>query len=160
MNLFVMSSTQINAKGDDLKGIKDESVIRGSRAIIDKADLACVISRVTEEDLDMLKTVTETLGVEPNQVLDIYKNRRGRYTNVKIWSYVDLGTCRKTDLVITDERYRPIETFRKVEYNFTEENIDDTANFLLEINGCKNKELKEKTLTKEGKESSMFAGLV
>lgn len=137
MNLFVMSSTQTNAKSDEQKGLKDESVIRGSRAIIDKADLAAVISRVTKEDLDMLNDVINDIGIIPNQVMDIYKNRRGRYTNVKIWSNVDLGTCRKVDVVVTDERYRPIESFRKVDYLFTEENEEDTVNFLSKLNGVK-----------------------
>lgn len=137
MNLFVMSSTQTNAKSDEQKGLKDESVIRGSRAIIDKADLAAVISRVTKEDLDMLNDVINDIGIIPNQVMDIYKNRRGRYTNVKIWSNVDLGTCRKVDVVVTDERYRPIESFRKVNYLFTEENEEDTVNFLSKLNGVK-----------------------
>ena len=136
MNLFVMSSTQTNAKSDEQKGLKDESVIRGSRAIIDKADLAAVISRVTKEDLDMLNDVINDIGIIPNQVMDIYKNRRGRYTNVKIWSNVDLGTCRKVDVVVTDERYRPIESFRKVDYLFTEENEEDTVNFLSKLNGA------------------------
>lgn len=130
-----MSSTQTNAKSDESKGLKDESVVRGSRAIIDKADLAAVISRVTKEDLDMLSDVIDSIGIIPNQVMDIYKNRRGRYTNVKIWSNVDLGTCRKVDVVVTDERYRPIESFRKVEYLFTEENEEDTINFLSKLNG-------------------------
>lgn len=132
-----MSSTQTNAKSDEQKGLKDESVIRGSRAIIDKADLAAVISRVTKEDLDMLNDVINDIGIIPNQVMDIYKNRRGRYTNVKIWSNVDLGTCRKVDVVVTDERYRPIESFRKVDYLFTEENEEDTVNFLSKLNGVK-----------------------
>lgn len=139
MNLFVMSSTQTNAKSDEQKGLKDESVIRGSRAIIDKADLAAVISRVTKEDLDMLNDVINDIGIIPNQVMDIYKNRRGRYTNVKIWSNVDLGTCRKMDVVVTDERYRPIESFRKVDYLFTEENEEDTVNFLSKLNGVKDR---------------------
>ena len=30
------------------------------------------------------------------------KNRRGKYVNIRIWSYVDLGTCRMEDLFITD----------------------------------------------------------
>ena len=28
--------------------------------------------------------------------------RRGRYTNVRIWSFSDLGTCRKEDLFVTN----------------------------------------------------------
>lgn len=110
MNLFIMSSTQTNAKAEeDNRLMKNETVIRGSRAIIDKCDLACVISRVTKEELEILEPITNEMGIIPNQVMDIYKVRRGRYTNVRIWSVVDLGTCRKQDLFITDDRLNLID---------------------------------------------------
>lgn len=110
MNLFIMSSTQTNAKAEeDNRLMKNETVIRGSRAIIDKCDLACVISRVTKEELEVLEGITNEIGAVPNQVMDIYKVRRGRYTNVRIWSIVDLGTCRKEDLFITDDRLNLID---------------------------------------------------
>lgn len=110
MNLFIMSSTQTNAKAEeDNRLMKNETVIRGSRAIIDKCDLACVISRVTKEELEVLEGITNEIGAVPNQVMDIYKVRRGRYTNVRIWSVVDLGTCRKEDLFMTDDRLNLID---------------------------------------------------
>lgn len=106
MQLFVMSSTQTNAKSEDEKGgIKNESVVRGSRAIIDKCDIACVISRVNSEEQELLSDLITKIGIAPNQVLDIYKVRRGKYTNVRIWSDVDLGTCRKKDLFITNDKF-------------------------------------------------------
>ena len=62
-----MSSTQTNAKSDeDQKGIKNESVIRGARSIIDKCDIACVISRVTREDEERLAMPIEKVGIIPN----------------------------------------------------------------------------------------------
>ena len=50
--------------------------------------------------------------------MDIYKVRRGRFTNVRIWSYVDLGTCRKTDIVITNERNEVIQDYAPTIINF------------------------------------------
>lgn len=122
MGLFIMSATQTNAKSEDNdKKIKNESVVRGARSIIDKCDIACVVSRVTPEEEERLKVPIEEMGLKPNQVLDVYKVRRGRYTNVKIWSYVDLGTCRKEDLFITDEKGRAVENFKTINFSFTEE---------------------------------------
>ena len=119
MRLFVMSSTQTNAKSeDDQKGIKNESVIRGSRAIIDKCDIACVASRVSNEEQELLADLIARVGRVPNQVLDVYKVRRGKYTNVRIWSEVDLGTCRKRDLFITNEKLQPIEGFEELTFEF------------------------------------------
>lgn len=107
-NTFILTSTQTNAKvEDDGKEIKNESVIRGSRAIIDKADIACVCARPSQEDLEHIGPYCSFL--KPNIVTDIYKVRRGRFNNVRIWSYIDLGTCRKTDLFVTNTQYELIE---------------------------------------------------
>jgi replicative DNA helicase len=137
-----MSSTQTNSKNEENNGnIKNESVIRGSRAIIDKCDIACIISRISREEEEMINGLDVSGGLIPNQVMDIYKVRRGKYTNVKIWSYVDLGTCRKKDLFITDSRYGTIEGFKTVQFMF-EENNESTLEFLNKLNEGK-VELKE-----------------
>ena len=107
-NTFILTSTQTNAKvEDDGKEIKNESVIRGSRAIIDKADIACVCARPSQEDLEHIEPYCSFL--KPNIVTDIYKVRRGRFNNVRIWSYIDLGTCRKVDLFVTNTQYELVE---------------------------------------------------
>ena len=111
LGVFVMTATQLNAKGEDSENgeIKNESAIRGSRAIIDKADIGVIISRINPKEFDLLEQLE--LPVTPNQVTDVFKVRRGRFTQVRIWSYVDLGTCRKEDLILTDSFYRKIDGF-------------------------------------------------
>lgn len=178
MGLFIMSSTQTNAKAeDDTKAVKNESVIRGARSIIDKCDLACVISRVTKEEEELLSEVIEKVGIVPNQVADIYKVRRGRYTNVRIWSTVDLGTCRKKDLFITNDRMEVIEDFEVVEFAFEDNNPD-----IIELLSSLNKEIEdgkpvstieaaqsvseepvvtvEKVIEEENKKKGMFGDLI
>ena len=44
-------------------------------------------------------------------VTDMFKVRNGQWTQVRIWSIVDLGIMRKQDLFITDARLNPIEGF-------------------------------------------------
>ena len=122
MKLFVMSSTQTNAKSEEAKGVKNESILRGARAIADKIDLGAIISRVTDEEVEVLRDVIENIGIIPNQVMDIYKNRRGRFVNIRIWSFVDLGTCRKKDLFMTDGKFQSIDNFSVVDYVFNTEN--------------------------------------
>lgn len=107
LNIFVMTATQVNANSEDNnRAIKNESVVRGARSIVDKVDMGCVMCRPTEEELNILSSVSHRV---PNVVTDIYKMRRGRYTQVRIWSYVDLGSCRKEDLFVTTGRLEIVE---------------------------------------------------
>ena len=46
---------------------------------------------------------------KPNYVFDIYKMRRGKYKNVRIWSYIDLGSGERKDLCITTAANDPIQ---------------------------------------------------
>ena len=133
LKVFVMSSTQTNSKGEENSGIKNESVVRGARSIIDKCDVACVISRISREEEEMISGLDIASGLIPNQVMDIYKVRRGKYTNVKVWSYTDLGTCRKQDLFITDISYLPIDGFRTVQFMFEDED-NSVLEFLEKLN--------------------------
>lgn len=132
MQLFVMSSTQTNSKAEDDRGIKNEAVIRGARSIIDKCDVACIISRVSPEEEELISGINNN-GYIPNQVMDVYKVRRGKYTNVKIWSYTDLGTCRKEDLFITNAALGPIDGFHIVHFVFDDMD-NESAEFLSQLN--------------------------
>jgi hypothetical protein len=44
-------------------------------------------------------------------VTDIFKARSGEWTQVRIWSQVNLGTMKKRDLFITDSRLEAIDGF-------------------------------------------------
>ena len=46
--------------------------------------------------------------MEPNIVVDIYKNRRGELNCVKIFRYFDFSTCHAHDLFITDPSYKTV----------------------------------------------------
>lgn len=89
-----------------------------SKAIADKADIGVITCKVTQEDLNNLSRSTSfPTDYEPNQVTDVYKVRRGRWVDVRIWSKMDLGTCRKEDLFITDGNYHPIDDFSVIFHN-------------------------------------------
>lgn len=107
LNVFILSSTQTNAQVEDGgRQIKNESVIRGARSLADKADMGCIMARPTDEEIHKLETLS---NIRPNLVTDIYKMRRGKYTQVRIWSLVDLGTCRRTDLFATDQFFKRVD---------------------------------------------------
>lgn len=109
-NVFVMTSTQLSGGFDDAKGIRSQVFLRDSKAVADKADVAVITSRVRNEELILLDSLIKKSGMPaPNMVTDVYKVRRGRYTQVKIWSLADLGTCRIEDLLVTDGFLNPVE---------------------------------------------------
>ena len=110
LNVCVFSSTQVNANADSNVNIRNESSIAGSRAIINKADIGMVMARPTKEEIDFFASMGEAT---PTMVTDVYKVRSGAWTQVRIWSTVDLGNLRKVDLYITNSRLEMITDFEK-----------------------------------------------
>lgn len=116
LDVAMFTSTQLNAKGDDNKDIRNEGSLAGGRSTINKADNGAIMARPTKEELDVLAPLYENnLNNKPNLVTDIFKVRSGEWTQVRIWSYMDLGTLRKKDLFITDSRLEPINDFFEIE---------------------------------------------
>ena len=120
-NLFIFSATQVNmsAMNDEEMGFKDEKSIRGSKAVADKCDVGCVITRIPEKGwnsvLPQLKIAVregtikpDILDNPPTHIFDIYKMRRGRYKMVRVWSRLHLGTGRREDLFITTAENQPL----------------------------------------------------
>ena len=110
LNVCMMTSTQVNANADDNKNIRNEATLAGGRSTINKADNGAVMARPTKDELDILQPLIVKYGT-PNMVTDVFKVRSGEWSQVRIWSNVDLGTMRKADLFITDERLDPIDGF-------------------------------------------------
>ena len=128
LNISVFTSTQVNAKADNNQGVRNESSLAGSRAIINKADNGIIMARPTKDELDiLLKEGTTIQGKIPNIVFDVYKVRSGQWTQVKIWSYFDAGTLRLYDLFITDQYLNVISNFfqgqKMVEWDLEEEDL-------------------------------------
>ena len=110
LDVAMFTSTQLNAKGDDNKNIRNESSLAGGRSTINKADNGSVMARPTKEEWEVLEPLFDERGL-PNLVTDIYKVRSGEWTQVRIWSRMNLGTLKKEDLFITDSNLEPIEDF-------------------------------------------------
>ena len=110
LNICMFTSTQVNANADSNQNIRNESSIAGSRAVINKADIGMVMARPTKEEIDFFASTGEPI---PTIVTDIYKVRSGEWTQVRIWSIVDLGNLRKEDLYMTDSRLEKIEGYTR-----------------------------------------------
>ena len=108
-NVFIYSGTQTN-RGTEDTIIRNENCIEGSKAVANKIDFGMVCSRLLPGSEEMV-SIQEILKLgryqyTPNQVIDIYKNRGGRISKVKLFRYFDYGTCRVYDLFITDTDYK------------------------------------------------------
>lgn len=110
LNVSMFTSTQVNANADDSHNIRNESSLAGGRSTINKADNGMVMARPTNEELEILEPLTQKYGY-PNIVTDIFKVRSGEWTQVRIWSKINLGTMKRQDLFITDAQLNPIEGF-------------------------------------------------
>ena len=140
LDVAMFTSTQLNAKGDDNKEIRNEGALAGGRSTINKADNGAIMARPTKEELEVLEPLFENnLSRKPNLVTDIFKVRSGQWTQVRIWSNIDLGTLRKEDLFITDSRLDPIdEFFDRDEYKIQnwEDDVENELRKLVErLNG-------------------------
>jgi replicative DNA helicase len=125
LNVFVMTATQVNAKGDENKEIRDEGSLAGGRATINKADYGFIMARPTKEELETLEETIIKYGKQPNVVMDVFKVRAGEWTQVRVWSIFDLGTLRREDLFMTDNRLTPLSFQSKfaIEFQPWEEEI-------------------------------------
>ena len=108
LNIHISTATQLSGDWEE-KEVKNQNLIRGSKAIADKADIGAITLPVNEAEKELGQVLALKLGTyEPNFITDIYKNRRGKWAGVRIWRYIDLGTCRTTDCFITDRKNNPI----------------------------------------------------
>lgn len=93
-----------------------EMVGFNARAIVDLVDLACIMSRPSPEELKTVAGFQKVFSFAPNCVTDIFKNRRGRWNQVRIWSKVDLGVCRRYDLFVTTPSLEEVQDFQVVDF--------------------------------------------
>lgn len=137
LNVCMFTSTQVNSNADDNRNIRNEASLAGGRATINKADNGAIMARPTKEELETLQPIIENYGI-PNMVTDIFKVRSGEWSQVRIWSIVDLGTMRKKDLFLTDSRLEPIDGFfERAEYqvvNWDEEDEQQISNMIQKLN--------------------------
>lgn len=137
LNVAMFTSTQVNASADDNKNIRNEASLAGGRSTINKADNGAIMARPSPEELETLEPLIEKFG-SPNCVTDIFKCRSGEWTQVRIWSQVDLGRMKKRDLFITDARLDAIEGFYDDDeyevHNWTENEVAEISKMVHELN--------------------------
>ena len=107
-DVFIETSTQVNGDFKTEK-IPDQNLLRGSKAIADRADFGAILLNATVEDLDALEDDIKRYGLPvPNVKLSVYKNRGGSWNRIFLWMVADRGTCRFDTAFITDFDYKLI----------------------------------------------------
>ena len=123
---------------------RDQTIVRGAKSIIDKADGAMIAMPPTEKELKKVEPITRELlnKPTPNLVYSLYKNRGGKWNRIKIWLYIDYSTMRVHDLFVTDYEYKFIKDIEKTYINVSNE---DYASITAIRNPVENLEIIEKT---------------
>lgn len=120
-----------------------------AKSIADKADVGFVMTRVTDKlwqsvlpqlrKAANLQIISSTILTEqnfrPTHVIDIYKMRRGRYKNVRIWTRLHLGTGERLDLFMTTADNEPITSIINTYNSVIEEPITDWRERISKLNG-------------------------
>ncbi|MDE7425719.1 MAG: hypothetical protein K2N51_18830 [Lachnospiraceae bacterium] len=108
---------------------RDQTIVRGAKSIIDKADGAMIAMPPTEKELKKVEPITRELlnKPTPNLVYSLYKNRGGKWNKIKIWLYIDYSTMRVHDLFVTDYEYKLIKDIEKTYINVSNENYASTT---------------------------------
>ena len=138
-NIYVRTATQLNASAlenpeQEKFKLRNQNMLRGSKAVADKIDVGYITMPITPQEANKLEPVCQKFCLPlPTHVSDIYKNRRGRYTAVRVWHTFDLGTCRMQDMFVTDQVFQPIN-IQIVKYLFGNEKEYDKEALLKVIN--------------------------
>ncbi|MFO1442949.1 hypothetical protein KDN24_06925 [Bacillus sp. Bva_UNVM-123] len=105
-SVYLMSATQLNGEWKEAwnKGaIIDSSYIRGGKSIIDKADGGMIILPISKmEKKDVEEILAKGFFKQPNYVTHVFKNRGNRVDKAKVFSHIDMGNMRVTDLFVTN----------------------------------------------------------
>ena len=124
---------------------RDQTIVRGAKSIIDKADGAMIAMPPTEKELKKVEPILREMvnKPQPNLIYSLYKNRGGKWNKIKIWLYVDYSTMRVHDLFVTDYDYRLIKDMEKTYINVSTEEFASTTALVNPIDNLKISEKSE-----------------
>ena len=115
-NIFIMTGSQLNGEWNKTT-VRNATMLRGAKALADKIDVGIIGVLATPEELEKVQEVLVANHFrQPNVVLDIYKNRRGKMCNIKIFRFFDYGTCRSHDILATRQDYNSLGELPILQY--------------------------------------------
>ena len=122
-NVFIMTGSQLNGEWAKTTQ-RNANLLRGAKALADKIDVGIIGVLATPEEVDNIRAILDAKHLRvPNVVMDIYKNRRGKMCNIKIFRYFDYGTCRSEDIWATHQDDSDLGSLPILKYPVVEEDI-------------------------------------
>ena len=118
-DVFILTSTQLN-RSYKTDSYPDATWLRGSQAVLDKADYGIITLKVTKADLDKLQPILENRfgGIKPTHAHHIIKNRGGAWVGIVLWVVMDLDTINVwdggTDGFVTTQDFEYINTITPI----------------------------------------------
>jgi replicative DNA helicase len=107
-NVYIQTATQVNGDWKNVENA-DSTVLRGSKALADKATKGIIALTPTKKDLESIEPILRNgFYKQPNIVYHIYKNRYTKYKDCKLWLYIDYDTMRMEELFLTNNNYELI----------------------------------------------------
>lgn len=126
-NIYLGSATQLSSNWKDEK---DANALKGSKAIIEKADYGVISLPVTPQDLKKLKSVLDSgFYEEPNYCYHIFKNRGGKWKSIIVWTKLNMGTMREHDCFVTNTELELITDIEKTILQFELDDVGDVTKF-------------------------------
>lgn len=128
-NVYIQTATQVNGDWKNSENA-DSTVLRGSKALADKATKGIIALTPTNKDLESIEPILKKgFYPEPNVVYHIYKNRETKFKDCKLWLYIDYDTMRQKELFVTNNNYE-LMTIKPTEIKTTpKENKQKKFNF-------------------------------
>jgi replicative DNA helicase len=121
-DIYLGSATQLSSNWKDEK---DANALKGSKAIIEKADYGVLSLPATPQDIKKLKPILDSGFYDvPNYCYHIFKNRGGRWNSIIVWTKLNMGTMREKDCFCTNTEYELISDIEKTVLEFQ---IDDVG---------------------------------
>ena len=129
-NIYLGSATQLNDTYKDDNN-KDGSALKGSKAIIEKADGGILALPVTHKDLKKLEPILTSDGCfgdkVPNMAYYIFKNRGGKWKAIIIWTKLNMGTMRESDCFVTNYNYELVTDIERTISEFTMPEVNEVG---------------------------------
>ena len=110
LDVFILTSTQLNGTYKD-SAEKDETMLRGAKSMADRIDMGEISLAPTQADLKLIEPIIHKMVgcPEVNLIRHIYKLRGGKWSKIKVYQHVNLGTGRTKDLFVLNRKNELID---------------------------------------------------
>ena len=131
LGIYIWTASQLSGSYKEAKEL-DASFLRSAKSLADKVDIGSIMLPVREMDESIIDTYcAKGFELRPNFVISIYKIRRGKFQNIKVYVYFDRSTCRIHDCFVTNAKGELIPVAdTNVDFileDTAEENLEDSA---------------------------------